>query len=170
MTFKRVGVLAIGALTGLALFMGACGGYEVAGDAATPEPTKTTLRSGSPTAEATSATTPTPPPAPATPTLPPAPATPAELTLVAESVQFKQRSLAASAGPVTIAFENHDNGIPHNVHVFVGGDASGASVGSTEIETGAVQQTLELGDLAPGSYFYQCDVHPSQMMGTLTVS
>jgi plastocyanin len=152
MTLKKVGGVTTGALTALALFIGACGGNDAVGDVAAPEPTNTTTASASPTLGATPA------------------AQPSALTLVAESVQFKQRSLSAPAGPVTIAFDNSDSGIPHNVHVFAGNDASGASLGSTDIQAGAVQQTLELRDLAPGSYFYQCDVHPSRMFGTLTVS
>jgi plastocyanin len=67
-------------------------------------------------------------------------------------------------------FENRDEGIPHNVHFFSGADASGEDLAATAIEAGAGGQTLALGDLAPGAYFYQCDVHPSQMTGTLTVS
>jgi plastocyanin len=156
MKFNKLGAAAMIVFAALPLVVGACGGYGDDGYGGTPDPANTRPAAASPTIEATSAA--------------PAPATPAELTLVAASVQFDQRSLVAPAGPVTIAFANRDQGIPHNVHVFMGPDASGATVGSTEIEAGAAQQTLVLGDLAAGSYFYQCDVHPSQMMGTLTIA
>jgi plastocyanin len=114
----------------------------------------------SPTAVAAPASTPTAS----------APAPAAQLTVVAASVRFLQSSLTAPVGLVTITFDNRDEGISHNLHVFSGSDAFGAEIGSTEIRAGAVQQTLALGELAAGTYFYQCDVHPSRMMGTLTVS
>jgi plastocyanin len=85
-------------------------------------------------------------------------------------VRFALPALSAPAGIVTIEFDNRDQGIRHNVHFFRGGDASGTSIGSTEIQAGAIQQTLALGELPAGAYFYQCDVHSSQMRGTLTVS
>jgi plastocyanin len=85
-------------------------------------------------------------------------------------VAFSTGSLSAPAGMVTINFSNNDNGINHNVHVYAGANASGTSVGATAIAMGPTQQSLNLGALTPGSYFYRCDVHPSQMTGTLTVS
>jgi len=40
----------------------------------------------------------------------------------------------------------------------------------TEVTPGPVEQTLSLGQLAAGQYFYKCDVHPEAMSGMLTVS
>jgi plastocyanin len=112
-----------------------------------------------------------PPPTPATsPTR--AAATPAPgntLTLVGKDLKFDKSSLQAKAGTVVIAFDNQDNGVPHNVHVFKGNDATGESVGMTDVVAGPVKQTLTL-DLVAGTYFYHCDVHPTTMTGTLTVT
>ena len=160
MNINKAAASATFALTALALIAGACGGSGY-GDAADQTAEPTLAAAPSATAEATVEAAPSS-------TAVAAPAT--RLTLVASSVRFEQTSLTAPAGAVTIAFDNRDEGIPHNVHVFGGGDASGRSIASTEIETGAAQQMLELGELAAGAYFYQCDVHPSQMIGTLTVS
>jgi plastocyanin len=66
---------------------------------------------------------------------------------------------------VTINFANNDNGIPHNVHVHAGPNASAATIGATQIASGPVMQTLNLGTLAAGAYFYRCEVHASEHDG-----
>ena len=167
MSTNNAATFAVAVLAALAFLIGACGGTDY-GDAAetsspAPPPARTTEPTSAPTSVATTAPVPT---SDATAT----PSQLAEITLVASSVRFEQRSLAAPAGEVTIAFDNRDQGVSHNVHVFRGNDASGDDIGSTEIEAGAIRQTLVLGVLAPGSYFFQCDVHPSQMTGTLTIT
>jgi plastocyanin len=91
------------------------------------------------------------------------------LALTAQSIQFDKTKLEANAGTVTIEFDNKDSGIPHNVHVYKGSDATGDSVGMTDIATGPTTQTLTI-DLAASTYYYQCDVHPTTMNGTLTVN
>jgi plastocyanin len=94
----------------------------------------------------------------------------ATLQLAGVNSVFDPEALEAPAGMVTIEFDNQDGGIPHNLHVFEGDEADeDESVGSTDIEPGPVTQTLTL-DLEAGEYFYQCDVHPTTMTGTLTVT
>lgn len=85
------------------------------------------------------------------------------------TLKFDKDKLAAAAGSVTIVFDNQDSGIPHNISVHEGADAKGATLGKTALETGPIKQELKL-DLKAGSYYYQCDVHPMTMKGTLTVS
>ncbi len=84
-------------------------------------------------------------------------------------LKFDKEKLTASAGAVTIVFDNQDGGIPHNISVHEGKDASGKTLGKTDLENGPVTQELKL-DLKAGSYFFLCDVHPTTMKGTLTVS
>ncbi|HEX5480787.1 MAG TPA: cupredoxin domain-containing protein [Dehalococcoidia bacterium] len=91
------------------------------------------------------------------------------LQVVAQGTVFEQTELSAPAGTVTIAFENKDAGILHNLHVYKGADASGESVGPTKLQAGPTSETLTL-RLEPGAYYYQCDAHPTSMKGTLTVS
>ena len=91
------------------------------------------------------------------------------VTIAAVNILFDKTKLTASAGTVKIEFDNKDGGIPHNINVFDGKDASAKSLGATAIEAGPVKQELTL-ELKAGSYFYQCDVHPTTMIGTLTVS
>ena len=85
------------------------------------------------------------------------------------TLKFDKDKLSAVAGAVTIVFDNQDSGIPHNISVHEGSDAKGATLGKTDLETGPVKQELKL-DLKAGSYYFQCDVHPTTMKGTLTVS
>jgi outer membrane protein assembly factor BamB/plastocyanin len=91
------------------------------------------------------------------------------LTVVGQNIAFDKTTLKAPAGKVTVTFDNKDNGIPHNIHFFKGDNANGESVAASPIKPGPATDTLTM-NLQPGTYFYQCDVHPLQMHGTLTVS
>jgi len=91
-----------------------------------------------------------------------------KLTLTVSDLHFDKAELKASPGKVTIEYDNKDAGVPHNLHVFKGRDATGASLGMTDIATGTTQQTLTL-TLEKGDYYYQCDVHPTTTTGQLTV-
>lgn len=104
----------------------------------------------------------------AAPTATVAAAAPIAPTLVASNLLFDKKELTAKAGSVTIEIDNRDASVPHNLHVFSGTDATGTSVGKTEVEAGPVKQSLTV-TLAKGSYFFQCDVHPTTMTGTITV-
>jgi plastocyanin len=53
--------------------------------------------------------------------------------------------------------------------VYRGEDNDGEDMGQTELEAGRIEQRLDL-TLTPDSYYYVCDVHPTTMEGTLTVS
>jgi mono/diheme cytochrome c family protein/plastocyanin len=106
------------------------------------------------------------------PTAAPTPAANAQqLTVVGENIAFDKTTLSANAtAPITIKFENKDDGVQHNIHFFKGKDATGQSIGATPLSTGPTAvDTLNLGTLAAGTYFYHCDVHPDIMTGTLTV-
>ena len=92
----------------------------------------------------------------------------ATIGLLGRDSKFDKATLSASAGAVTINFENADAGVPHNLHVFKGADAKGQSVGTTDLEAGPLKQVLKL-TLERGSYYYHCDVHPTTMKGVLTV-
>jgi plastocyanin len=91
-----------------------------------------------------------------------------ELTLVSLNTLYDKSELHASAGEVTITHDNQDGGILHNVHVYLGSDATGEDMGATELEAGPAEQTLTL-NLEPGEYYYVCDAHPATMFGTLIV-
>lgn len=95
----------------------------------------------------------------------------ATLTIIGQGTAFSTDKLAALTGvPLTLTFDNKDAGIAHNIHFYKGADETGAEVASTDIAPGPVTQTLNFGPLEAGDYFYRCDVHPAQMIGTLTAS
>jgi plastocyanin len=94
----------------------------------------------------------------------------AALTIAAKNVKFDQTTATIPGGAVTIAFNNQDTGVLHNLHIFQGTDATGASVGATDEAAGPVTQQLQVNLTQGTAYFYRCDVHPDQMKGTLSVT
>ena len=92
-----------------------------------------------------------------------------KITLIAQNLLFDKTSLTAPAGKITIVLENKDPGQPHNIHIFKGTDITGEDMGMTQLQVGPATDTLTV-TLPKGVYFYQCDVHPTTMFGTLTVT
>jgi plastocyanin len=91
-----------------------------------------------------------------------------DLAIKASNILYDRTTLDAAAGTVKVTFQNADQGVTHDFHLYVGADASGQSVGQTAIATGPDTQML-VARLTAGSYFYHCDVHPATMHGVLTV-
>ncbi len=90
-----------------------------------------------------------------------------QVTIVADDIAFDTTTLDATVSqPLTISFDNRDDGIAHNLHVqdTTDGDAK------TDIEEGPTTQTLEVTFAEAGRFDYFCDVHPQQMRGTITVT
>lgn len=82
-------------------------------------------------------------------------------------LQFDQSELTATAGEVTVNFDNPAQ-IPHDVVIE---DQSGNEVGKTELVTGGSASTSV--ELEPGSYTFYCDVaghREAGMEGALTVN
>ena len=91
----------------------------------------------------------------------------AALQISAQNIAFSTNTLAAPAGQAfTIDFDNEDAGIPHNIEIL---DSTGASKFMGTIVTGPTKTTYDVPALAPGTYMFKCDVHPTVMIGTLTV-
>ncbi len=92
-----------------------------------------------------------------------------DLKIIGQGTLFDVTQLLGIAGQeLTITFDNKDVGIAHNIHFFKGSDNTGEDVGGTDIEGGPIVQTLKIGPLDAGDYFFVCDIHPGQMEGTLT--
>lgn len=126
---------------------------------------------------------PEPPPAPPAESPPPEPspteeASPGEeeptteapgggaVPIVAEGVAFDVTELSLPAeGEVVIAFDNRDQGIPHNVSLY---SEAGDPAFQGEIITGPATIEYRFPAPPPGPYQFRCDVHP-QMQGTATV-
>ncbi len=101
----------------------------------------------------------TPPPAPSGgggPSIP----------LTAQNVKFDQSTLTAPASGFTIAFDNKDAGTPHDVDIL---DANATKVYDGKVITGPATNNEVVPPLQPGTYKFECSVHPALMFGTLTV-
>lgn len=87
-----------------------------------------------------------------------------------EGSVFDKTTLTAPANTeVTVRYLNNSD-LPHNIHFFLGEDASAESLASTEIEQGPdnLQEVTFTTPSEPGSYYFQCDAHPV-MSGELVV-
>ncbi|MGH2717294.1 MAG: cupredoxin domain-containing protein, partial [Actinomycetota bacterium] len=92
------------------------------------------------------------------------------ITITAANTAYSKTSLTFTAGsPITIKFVNGDS-VPHNIHIFQGTSASGTSVFTGDITNPGSTSTYNVGSLPAGTYFFRCDVHPTIMTGTITVT
>jgi plastocyanin len=90
--------------------------------------------------------------------------------VVAQGTAFQPTEVPVKGGgQVTIHFDNRDAGIPHNIAVFQGADASAPLVFRGDLVTGPATKDYTFTAPPPGTYFFHCDVHPTQMTGTITV-
>jgi plastocyanin len=91
------------------------------------------------------------------------------LQLTAQSISFSPTGLTASATAVAIHFTNQDAGIPYNVAVFDGSDVSAPVIFRGAVITGPGSTDYTFVLPGPGTYFFHCDVHPTQMTGDITL-
>ncbi len=89
------------------------------------------------------------------------------LDIKAVGLAFDTQCLVADAGkPFTVTFDNPDP-IAHNFDLMT--KAAGTQIGATELLPGPVTKTLDVDTLDPGTYYFQCDAHPTSMFGNLVV-
>jgi plastocyanin len=95
-----------------------------------------------------------------------APSAPAaDVSISAENIAFSTSTLTVPAGkPFTLAFDNKDSGIPHDVAIH---DASGAELFKGEIIMGPKVIVYQVPAIPAGTYTFVCSVHPN-MTGTVT--
>ena len=95
------------------------------------------------------------------------------LNLLARVTTFDTSCLAAPANTAfTIVLDNQDAGVPHSVSIFSSNptvDANATELFKGAVVTGPTQVTYHVHALAPGRYFFECAVHPTQMNGTLVI-
>lgn len=70
-------------------------------------------------------------------------------------------------GEVSIDFDNQDVGVQHNFAVYA--EQGGEAIFNGEIVTGPQRITYTFEAPEPGEYYFQCDIHPPTMNGTLIV-
>jgi plastocyanin len=93
-------------------------------------------------------------------------------TPASDPLSFDTTTLQATAGAqVTLQYTNNST-LPHDWHLFDGPDANAPSIAQTPIKSGPgdVETVQFTAPPQPGSYFYQCDVHPTMMTGHLVVN
>ncbi|MGH3573247.1 MAG: cupredoxin domain-containing protein [Pseudonocardiaceae bacterium] len=134
----------------LALTVAACGGSGSSGSSNASAPVSTPAGGA---ADATAACTPSG----------------TSLQISAKNLAFDKNCLAAPANtPFTITFKNDDPGLPHNVAIYTNSSAT-TKLFAGDTVTGPATVTYQVPALKPGTYFFRCDIHPTQMTGTFIV-
>ena len=113
----------------------------------------------------------TPAPAPASGTGTSATCTPhgSLVKVMAQNSTFSSSCLAAPANkPFKIVFMNMDTGVPHNIAIYTDSTASTALF-KGQIVVGSATATYHVPPLKPGTYYFRCDLHPTQMFGAFVV-
>lgn len=89
------------------------------------------------------------------------------ISVVAQDTAFDTSEISLPAGgEAVIAFDNRDT-LPHNVAVYT--EQGGDPIFQGEIITGPAMTEYRFPAPAPGTYYFQCDVHAPLMNGTVTV-
>ena len=94
------------------------------------------------------------------------PAAPAaDVVVTAKGINWVESAITVPAGtPFTLALDNQDAGIPHDVVIR---DAGGAEVFRTDLVTGVAVVVYDVPAIPAGQYTFVCTVHPN-MTGTVT--
>ncbi len=84
------------------------------------------------------------------------------------TIQFDTVDVTVPAGQtVTLTADNQDTGIIHNWALYTDESAS-EQLAATELCIDCTE-TITFDPPEPGVYFFRCDVHPIQMVGTFVV-
>jgi plastocyanin len=112
-----------------------------------------------------------PPPVTATSAPPPAASCSSsgtKLQIAAKNVAFDKDCLAAPAGkPFTVTFDNQE-AVPHNFAIYTDSTASqllGGAPSASDIVIGPQQVDYQVDPIKKGTYYFQCDIHPTVMNG-----
>jgi plastocyanin len=96
-----------------------------------------------------------------------------QLKVVAKGIKFDVKDLTADAGkPVTVTLDNQDAGVQHNWALYESESAAKKNsqpIASSPIKEGPNTSSVTFTVQKPGTYFFRCDVHPTQMTGTLVI-
>ena len=87
--------------------------------------------------------------------------------VTAADLEFSVETIVAPAGEAfTVSFTNNE-AVPHNFSVYTEEGGDEIAVGNI-IDEGETDE-VSIDALEPGEYFFVCDVHPTEMTGTLVV-
>lgn len=89
--------------------------------------------------------------------------------LKAENTAFAQKEITLAANQeVEVRLDNNDRGVQHNFALYGADPAKPLFRG--QLVSGVATVTYRFMAPGPGEYKFQCDVHPSQMSGTVKVA
>jgi plastocyanin len=89
--------------------------------------------------------------------------------IVAQGIAFDTNCIDAPANaPFTVALDNQDTGIQHNVSVYPSATDLTEPIEQGEIITGPATADYRVRALETGEYYFRCDVHPT-MSGQVVV-
>ena len=92
------------------------------------------------------------------------------INLVAQNLAFNTSTITVPAGAsVTMNFDNKDP-VPHNFSLFANSSATPPGLFQGQIITRASIVYKFTAPTTPGTYFFRCDVHPTQMTGSFVVT
>ena len=87
--------------------------------------------------------------------------------VTAADLEFNVETIVAPADEAfTVSFTNNE-AVPHNFSVYTEEGGEEIAVGNV-IDEGETDE-VSVDALEPGEYFFVCDVHPTEMTGTLVV-
>lgn len=95
------------------------------------------------------------------------PTQPQVIEIGAANIAFDKTQLTVKAGKESVIEFDNREAQPHNVAIFAGSDALGEKLFTGEIITGPKSIVYQVPALPAGSHFFRCDVHPTQMTGTI---
>jgi plastocyanin len=101
-----------------------------------------------------------------------APAKPADVKITAQNSVFDLKELSVPAGVASnITLDNKDT-LQHNISVYrsQADVAAQNPLATGPLFAGPATRRLRIRPPAPGTYYFQCDVHAPQMNGTLTAT
>jgi plastocyanin len=169
------------AIVAVAIALAACSASSAPGWTYAPAPSATAAASGAASgspaasASASAAASPSPSAAPSASASAAPSGSPsgAELKVTAAvgaaTSGFDPKTLETAASKAfSLVFDNQDNTVQHNL-VLKNPDGSKVDIGDTGFFLGPKTVTYQVPALTAGDYQYQCEVHPTTMIGTLTV-
>ncbi len=90
------------------------------------------------------------------------------VTVTAQNISFDTDTIDLPANTaVTLTFQNEDAGVQHNISIYED-DSRAKSLFKGALVTGIATAQYQIPPLPPGTYYFQCDVHPN-MNGTVVV-
>jgi plastocyanin len=93
-----------------------------------------------------------------------------ELAIAAQEKKFDKDCLAAPAAQAfTIAFDNQDVAVPHNVSIYDTANGN-KTLFKGEVIVGPNKTTYSVPAQAAGRYEFRCDPHDDTMIGVFVVS